>query len=412
MMSEQAGQPILILGMHRSGTSYLARLMQSLGVFIGDDLVGPEKGNPRGHFEARPMLEFHQRLIAARDPGERRAFDDGMLVQKPVDSSFSAGERSEAEALVAGMRRPGPWGWKEPRTCLFLEGWRGLLPDARTLVVYRHPLEVHQSLLRRDHWDLALFPDQAIRAYTIYNKALIGNAVEGFIFNANAGFSALEDLAGKLRLEFSLDGDEPLPEFHAGEFRTLSISQPLHKLFSLFFPEAAAVFDQLQQRSAIPFEWEARADDTRLEELTRTLEPLLADMPETARPAFVPLLDWWAGGGGDEGVFKHYEALSREIAEHVRKVKQWNDEAAVIYEDNKRLAADYERMGKDYAKQQEFLAKQAAMQDKLWGELKWTGDSWKEQKKFIGKLKEEKLRLEEEIATLRTRLEKGKDAEK
>ena len=39
------GQPIIITGMHRSGTSLAASLLQSMGVDIGDELVGAMRGN-------------------------------------------------------------------------------------------------------------------------------------------------------------------------------------------------------------------------------------------------------------------------------------------------------------------------------------------------------------------------------
>ena len=402
-MSEAADQPILILGMHRSGTSYLARLMQSLGVFIGEDLVGPQKGNPRGHFEARPMLEFHQRLIRERDRTERRAFDDGMLVQEDLSGEITAAERKEALELLDAMRRDGPWGWKEPRTCLFLGMWKELLPGARSLVVYRHPLEVHQSLLRRDHWDLALFPDQAIRAYEVYNRQLLEGAADAYIFNANAGFADPARLVADLKTHFALEEREKRPAFHEEEFQTLGVSRALHRLFSLFFPEAGALFDKMQERAALPYRWKERPDDDRLTAITEVLAPLVAVFPSAARAAFVPLIDWWASGEANALLGK-YEELAREIGDHIRKVKQWNEEAAQIYEDNKRLAADYERMGTDYAKQQEFLKKQAATQAKVWEELKRTGDSWTKQRERIDTLIGEKKELLEENRQLKERL--------
>jgi hypothetical protein len=402
-MSDAADQPILILGMHRSGTSFLANLMQSMGVHIGDDLVGPQKGNLRGHFEARHLLEFHEALIARRDSSQRKAFDQGMLVQEPFEPDFSKAERTEAKALIDALRQSGPWGWKEPRTCLFLDLWRELLPGARPLVVYRHPLEVQQSMLRRSHWDLALFQDQAMQAYVVYNEAILKGAGEGYVFNANAGFMDLPALTGALEKHFDLTPSATLPEFHAGEFKTIPLSRALHDLFALFHPEAAAVFDQLQARADIPYEWETRDDDESLAALSRSLQPLVEGMPASGRAAFTPLLDWWASGK-DATIFPLYEELAREIGEHIRKVKQWNEEAAVIYKDNERLSADYEKMGTDYAKQQEFLAKQAATQAKVWEELKRTGDSWKEQKAFIDNVLKEKQAMLAELQALKDKL--------
>lgn len=406
-MSDLPDQPLLILGMHRSGTSYLARLMQALGVHIGDDLVGPQKGNPRGHFEALSLLTFHQKLLAARVDESRRAFDDGMLVQAPLSVDYSADERQEARALVESLRRPGHWGWKEPRTCLFLDLWGSLLERAGAVIIYRHPLEVHQSLLRREHWDLALFPDQAYRAYTVYNQALMAQHFDpAFLFNANAGFADLEALANRLRSTFSLKDKEPLPAFHAREFHTLPISAPLHRLTALIFPEAAAAFDALQEQADLPFTWDRRGDDEALEAMASHLEPLLEGLPPEGRACLGPLLDYWAAGP-QQAVFDRYASLAGEIGGRVRRVEEWNRQAAEIFKENERLAADYERMGKAFAGQQAFLAKQAATQAKVWEELTRTGNSWKEQRDLIKDLLAEKRRLLEEIRDLKSTREGG-----
>ena len=75
--------PTLVLGMHRSGTSYLAEVVQALGVKLGEHLVGAQKGNPRGHFEDREVLVFHEALLDRRTAGQPRAFDPGMMVTAP-----------------------------------------------------------------------------------------------------------------------------------------------------------------------------------------------------------------------------------------------------------------------------------------------------------------------------------------
>lgn len=406
-MMEPADQPILILGMHRSGTSYLARLMQAMGVFIGDDLVGPRKGNPRGHFEAVPLLEFHQKLIAARLTEGGRAFDDGMLAPEPLRSDYTATEREEAATLAAAMRQPGPWGWKEPRTCLFLDLWREVLPDAAAVMVYRHPLEVHQSLLRREHWDLALFPDQAMRAYAVYNRALIDwDGAGSFLFNANAGYADPEALAASIADGFGLRLQEALPTFHAGEFTGLAVSRQLHEAFRLVYPEPARVFDKLQERADIPYPWKERPDDDQWALLKETLEPLVRDLPPAGRGFLGPLVDWWTAGR-DDRILALYRHLGEEIGERVRNVEEWNRQAAAIYEDNKRLAADYEKMGRDYAKQQEFLARQARMQEKIWNELTRTGKGWEEQRDHINRLIAEKKALAGEIRLLKGEPEHG-----
>jgi regulator of replication initiation timing len=409
-MSDSSANAVLILGMHRSGTSYLARLLQESGVFIGDRLVGPQRGNPRGHFEAEEFLAFHQRLIQERRKDERRAFDEDLLVQAPLEEAFSAAEAEEAERLLGKLRRSGLYGWKEPRTCLFLSAWRQLLPDARSVVVFRHPLEVHQSLLRRGHWDLALFPDQAMRAYQVFNDNLLTETGErSFFFSANAGYADVATLAKRLAGFLETTPPASLPAFHAGEFTELRISRALHDLFCILYPDTGAVFDRLQERAEIPFVFAEREDDPWIREQAERLEPLLRELSPEGRAFFGPCLDWMATGK-DEAVFGGYAELAREIGEEVRKVLEWNREAEEFYRENERLAAENERLGTLYAEQQEFLAKQTKTQEEVWADLERVGKSWEKQKEQIIQLLAEKRERDAELVELRKRVRAFEDA--
>ena len=57
---------LIITGIHRSGTSLTASLFQSVGVNIGENLVGPEYGNIRGHFEDIEFVELHKRILQSQ----------------------------------------------------------------------------------------------------------------------------------------------------------------------------------------------------------------------------------------------------------------------------------------------------------------------------------------------------------
>jgi hypothetical protein len=374
-----------------------------MGVHIGDALVGPKEGNPRGHFESTLVLDFHQKRLTERLGTYRRAFDDGMLIQQPVDPVFSPEEEAAAREVVAGLSREGPWGWKEPRTCLFLSLWLKMLPGAAGLVVYRHPLEVQQSLLRRQHWDLALFPDQAMRAYSIYNSDLLDwQGGPRMVFNANAGFTQLDALAGEIAGTFGLAVPESLPAFHADEFHMLLISESLHRLTTLLHPGAAATFDRLQEAASMPMAFTTRDDDARIDKAFDHLEPLLADVPPEGRAWFGPFLDWIASGR-EAVTWELFGRLAESIGERVRRVEEWNRQAAGIYKENERLSVEYERMGTEFAKQQDFLAKQVSTLETMFNELKRTGDSWTEQRDMIKGLIAEKKQLEARICELEGR---------
>src|SRR5687767_11000665 len=64
-------RPIVLTGMHRSGTSLVARLFIEAGVDLGRELLGTGEHNRAGHFEDQAFLSFHERVLIARDPSKR-----------------------------------------------------------------------------------------------------------------------------------------------------------------------------------------------------------------------------------------------------------------------------------------------------------------------------------------------------
>lgn len=134
-------QPLIVTGMHRSGTSLVARFIHHSGIDLGDEFVGANKSNPYGHFEDIEIVEF-QRSIMLRECGH------SMWVSHLP--RFTDADRTRARGMISARQKKPYWGWKEPRTCLFLDFWNDLLPDAYYLFVFRHPLLVLDSLSRRN----------------------------------------------------------------------------------------------------------------------------------------------------------------------------------------------------------------------------------------------------------------------
>ncbi len=72
-------------------------------------------------------------------------------------------------------RRCGDWGWKDPRTCLTLEPWLdelrdlNLLTKVRVVYIFRTPLSVANSMVRRGNTDL----ESAIALWTTYNHVAL-----------------------------------------------------------------------------------------------------------------------------------------------------------------------------------------------------------------------------------------------
>jgi len=242
--------PVLVLGMHRSGTSYLASVLAALGVSMGEELLPADAGNPRGYFEDLSVLAFHKKLLSNRMPaGQTRA---DFLPGVDFDPSWTSEEAGEAEALLSHLAREGFWGWKEPRSCLFLEQWLELMPKARCVAVFRHPLEVYYSFLKRGDWSALFEPESIFDACAIYNDAILAavkKAPERFlVLDAGLAFADGDALARKLAafIGAAVPDLASLPEFAAGEFSSLGVVVEQHELMAMAYPAAALAYERMQ----------------------------------------------------------------------------------------------------------------------------------------------------------------------
>lgn len=146
-----AGPGIVVLGMHRSGTSLVTGILHRLGGRMcreNDLLSGSEHGQPVNYGESRSIVLFNEALL--------RAFGGDWAVPPILESSWWASPQvgELARAAVGVFTRTHPragWLCKDPRFCLTLPFWRTwAIPDVRAVLVVRHPAEVAASLARRD----------------------------------------------------------------------------------------------------------------------------------------------------------------------------------------------------------------------------------------------------------------------
>lgn len=144
---------ILILGMHRSGTSALTRVLNLCGVDLGSRLLPPAEGNnDSGFWEHSDAVDTHERLLflLGRSWSDARA-----LPQDWLESAAAAAALERLTKLIRdefGQSRL--WAVKDPRLCRFVPLWIKALDAAgvevKLLYALRHPGEVIASLTRRD----------------------------------------------------------------------------------------------------------------------------------------------------------------------------------------------------------------------------------------------------------------------
>lgn len=143
---------ILVLGMHRSGTSVLARIVSFLGATLPRHLVPATPSNPTGHWEPARLVELHQQLLASlgtswddwRAPALKwRDGDPAAAIATKILSVLD--EEYGAAPLVV---------LKDPRICRTLPVWLSVLEKSgyrpSPIIMVRNPLEVAESLRERD----------------------------------------------------------------------------------------------------------------------------------------------------------------------------------------------------------------------------------------------------------------------
>lgn len=145
----------LVLGMHRSGTSAIARGVAALGVYLGDDFLDAQPENPTGYWEDRRIVEINEQLLKALD----LTWDDATRIGRR-DFTGRHVARLQREAIRYLNRAFVPrqlWGFKDPRTIRLLPFWREVLSGCAAedayVIAIRNPRSVAASLFARQAMD-------------------------------------------------------------------------------------------------------------------------------------------------------------------------------------------------------------------------------------------------------------------
>ena len=159
-------QAIIVLGMHRSGTSAMARTLALAGAALPQRLMIPTPENPAGYWEPQAVADFNDQVLAAFDSrwddtfGPRRKGSRKLAISKFIQPAreIIRSEYGESELIV----------FKEPRVNILLELWQEALRlegiEDSYVIMLRRPDEIVQSLVARDGMDR----NKALLLWTTY----------------------------------------------------------------------------------------------------------------------------------------------------------------------------------------------------------------------------------------------------
>lgn len=193
---------IIVMGMHRSGTSMVTGLLKIIGVHLGPDieLMGPGKDNPTGFFEHKRLSGVNVRVF------ERLGGDWQNLPKfgKDWEKSDSVNDlKMEGAQIMARLFSYAPiWAFKDPRNSFTYPFWCDAARcPTKALIVMRNPVDVARSLAARQGFPLS----KGIELWHEYTKSALSvtkhvprliMVYEDFLAQFEVGLASLSAFVG------------------------------------------------------------------------------------------------------------------------------------------------------------------------------------------------------------------------
>lgn len=162
---------IIVLGMHRSGTSMITNMLENAGYFVGEgeDILNPAFDNPKGFFENRKIIAINDLILQLCGGSWDNPPSESDIKQINIDPYLSS-------IIYKIFERKNLVVIKDPRMCLTFPVWKELLPDnLKIIYVKRLRDAVISSLNKRNEFD----ESKSKNLYQVYNERAV-NYCNGF----------------------------------------------------------------------------------------------------------------------------------------------------------------------------------------------------------------------------------------
>ncbi|PWV63352.1 sulfotransferase family protein [Plasticicumulans acidivorans] len=290
-------QALLVLGMHRSGTSALTGVLLRLGVELGPRLYGPQAGvNEQGFFEHAGIADANEDALLLLGS----SWDDVLALPEhwQSDSRLARLRKKQMRYVQKDFAKAPLWGLKDPRICRLLPWWQEMLAELevemRYLIVVRDPQEVAGSLAKRDGFS----EDKAALIWLEHNLLAERwtrgqrRAFLSFDQLLSAPADALSRVVHTLDIEFPVSLDRALPEierFISPDLRHHAVQQRASAAADSPVAHARTLFDAICRTAEtdatqpdlqiLEQAWEALAlmRETRADILTEHLRQVARD---------------------------------------------------------------------------------------------------------------------------------------
>lgn len=230
----------VVLGMHKSGTTLVSRLMHHAGIPMVESGAESASYDGGGKYERTDVQDVNDELLGSR------GVESLHIVGSPPPR-VSSQLKATMETIVAKHDTDEvDWGFKDPRTCLTYSAWSKVLPPHRLVVVYRAPGEVwprYRPKRRRDALLEPFFAWRFVRAWCRHNRGILDVLQDAgeeaivldyaVLMSDATAFQQLADFLGRPLT------DERRPELYrsrAKRHAVLSVASWLHRIVHGYGP--------------------------------------------------------------------------------------------------------------------------------------------------------------------------------
>lgn len=215
-MSTERKKILVVLGMHRSGTSAITRGLEVLGVDLGNSLMPAATGNnDKGFFEDVDFHALNSRLLAHLGS----TWDKLSAIQPEnlLQPEFQALQDEAERVLASKLADTRCFAIKDPQASLLLPFWQPIFSrldvDARYLICFRHPLSVAASLRKRD----GIYPAKSQLLWAKYSLAALQGALnqQPLVVDYDALMESPHLQLARIAAAFDLPGPDTAPKAFA-----------------------------------------------------------------------------------------------------------------------------------------------------------------------------------------------------
>ncbi len=231
-MEQKSGKTcIIVLGMHRSGTSLLTGALNKMGLYLGEKLINPAPDNPKGFFENTTVFEINEKIFSYYDS----SYDDVFIFNEALikNEKYPQILFDIEQFIKKEFSGYTVFGLKDPRLCRLLPFWESVLTKMEIneyfIIPLRNPLEIAASLESRNGFtrekSLILWMNHMLEA-ELYSRGK-NRIFINYDKLLNHPEQVLEYITGKLNIDYLKSYQEiksELDDFFDSDLKHFNIS--------------------------------------------------------------------------------------------------------------------------------------------------------------------------------------------